>query len=121
MNKGQGNIVAAIQHLRMAEDNFISFINEFPGSKGAKLFESYNSRLHWIFKDLVTNPNFDENIRNSIKEELSSDILAVPEIYNKIALIPPNLREAVEFVIERIIAGEELHVEHVTPENQNNE
>jgi hypothetical protein len=114
MTKGTGNIVAALQHLRMAEDNFISFINEHPNSKGARVFQGYNQRIQWIFRDLITNPNFDEDVRNGIKTELESDILAVPEIYHKISMIPPNLREAVEFVIERILAGEELHVEHVT-------
>jgi hypothetical protein len=108
--KSRSDIVSALQHLKMADEHFISFCNEHKGSKGARHFGNYSQRINWICRDLYTNPHLPESVRLGIKQEVESDVFSVPAISEKIALLKPEQRECLEEVIDRLIAGEELIV-----------
>lgn len=110
--KGSSSIVSAIQHLKMAHDHFEDFERENPGGNGARLFRGYRNRLNLIATDLITHPFLPEGVRQGIKNEWLSDVFAVPAIMEKIALLTPEQREAVEYVIEQCLNGETLKVEH---------
>lgn len=109
--KGRSDIVSALQHMVMARDHMESFTREHPGTKGANLFTAYMKRINWIFNDLYTHPFLDAKVREGIKREVESDVFAVPEIAGRIALLSPVQREALEEVINRVIAGEDLIID----------
>ena len=99
------NIVSAIQHLKLAQEYFEDFIREHNGSKGAKLFENYIRKIKWIHTDMITHPLLPETVRQGIKQEVNSDVLAIPAINEKIALLNPGQREAIEAAIDQILDG----------------
>lgn len=99
------NIVSAIHHLKLSAEHFEDFKRQHPGSKGAKLFEGYIKRIEWIFKDLVSHPFLDQDVRDGIKREINSDVFTVPAIAEKIALLNPMQRELIEIALEEILAG----------------
>ena len=111
MFKGRSDIVSALQQMAMTRDHMASFTRGHPGTKGANLFAGYIKRINWIFNDLYTNPFLDAKVREGIKREVESDVFAVPEITGKIALLSPAQREALEEVIDRVAAGEDLIID----------
>ncbi|MFD2921990.1 hypothetical protein ACFS6H_19880 [Terrimonas rubra] len=87
--KSQSCIVSSLQHLNRSKDHMQSFISDNPGTKEAGLFKMYKNRIDWIFNDLFTNPNFSEQVRQGIKNEVNSDVWAIDAIVEKIALLKP--------------------------------
>ena len=69
-------------------------------SIGYKLFKNYNDKVKWILKDLLTHPFFPADVREGIRKEVESDVLAIPEISEKLHLLTPKDREFVEGLIE---------------------
>ena len=110
--KGSSDIVSAIQHIRMADDHLQSFINEHPGSRGAKLFSDYRKKIAWILRDIKSHPFLPEKVIAGLRNEIDSDVFAVPAISEKIALVPPDKREKLEAIIDAVLNGEELNVEY---------
>ena len=106
--RGSSNIVSAIHSLKMADDHFNSFQLEHKGSAGDRLFKTYREKINFIFWDLVCHPFLPESVRQGIKNEINSDVFAVPALQEKIPLLPPEQREMVELIIDRLLAGEEL-------------
>lgn len=109
--KSRSNIVSAIQHIKMADEHLQSFIRDNPGTNGANLFRTYSAKVNWILKDLYCHPALPFEVRQGIKNEVESDVFAVPAINEKIALLKPAQREAVEEMIDCILKGESLTVE----------
>lgn len=99
------NIVSAIQHLKIAQEYLEDFMREHQGSKGAKLFGNYKHKIDWILTDMITHPFLPEAVREGIKWEVNSDVLALPAINEKIALLNPSQREAIETAIDQILEG----------------
>lgn len=114
--KSRSDIVSALQHLKMADEHFISFCNEHKGSKGARHFSDYSRRINWICTDLYTNPQLPDSVRLGIKREVESDVFAVPAISEKVALLTPEQRECLEDVIDRLIGGEKFIVNDLKEE-----
>ena len=104
------NIVSAIHHLRMAEEQYEDFIRELPGSKGAVLFKSYIKKIRWIYSDIITYPYINEEVKGGIKKEIESDVFAVPAINEKVALLSPEQREIIEESIDAMLAGVEVKI-----------
>ena len=104
------NIVSAIHHLRMAEEHYDDFIREFPGSMGTRLFKSYIAKIKWIYNDIITHPYITKDVRDGIKDEIQSDVFAVPAINDKIALLNPSQREIIEETIDAMLAGESVKI-----------
>lgn len=105
------NIISAIQHARRAKDFFEDFIRQHPGTKGAGLFKNYISKLDFIYRDLITTPALPPIVVEGIKKEWASDVYAVDAIMEKIPLLKPDQREAIEMVIDKILNGESINVE----------
>lgn len=108
--KGASNIPASIQHLKMAIEHWDDFTREHPGTKGADLFTGYKKRVEWILRDIITNPYLPPEVIAGIKNELSSDVFAVPDIQGKIALLPPEQRDNIEKIIDLVLKGETLKI-----------
>jgi Fe-S cluster biosynthesis and repair protein YggX len=104
------NIVSAIHHLRMAEEHYEDFIREFPGSMGTRLFQSYITKIKWIYNDIISHPYITQEVRDGIKKEISSDIFAIPAINDKVALLNPEQREMIEDTIDAMLAGENVKI-----------
>lgn len=105
------NIIQAFQHLRMSKEFLQDFQREFPDSKGAKLFNIYEKRIDWIYRDLITNPNFTPDIVEGIKTEWECDMFAIPEIHDKISLLKPHQRNTLEDLLDLILKGETITVQ----------
>ena len=104
------NIISAIQNLKMAQEQFEDFCRQFPDSKGEKLFKLYSNKITWIFKDIITHPIISYSVRQGIKQEIASDVYAVPAIVEKIALLTPEQRELIEDTLDAMLAGEEVKI-----------
>lgn len=108
--KGGSDVVSSVQNIKQAHEHFSSFQREYPDSKGAKIFENYKKKLEWVVKDLITMPMLTDDVRKGIREEWESDVFAVPAIQEKIALLPPDKRDVVESIIDKVIIGESVTI-----------
>ena len=104
------NIVSAIHHLRMAEEQYEDFIRELPGSKGAILFKSYIKKIKWIYSDILTYPYINPDVKDGIKKEIESDVFAIPAINEKIALLNPEQRDIIEQSIDAMLSGIDVKI-----------
>lgn len=104
------NIISAIHHLRMAEEHYEDFIREFPESIGTRLFKSYITKIKWIYSDIISHPYITQDVRKGIKEEIKSDVFAIPAINDKIALLNPSQREMIEETIDAMLAGQNVKI-----------
>ena len=116
--KGQITLANGLMHLRIAQLYFSSFANDNPGTRGARLFGNYSDKLEWIIKDLQNNPFLPELVRDGIKKDMQSDVLVIPALVEKIALLTEENRLAMETLVEELIKGEKLIVEKIKEENQ---
>ena len=109
--KGQIALVNALIHLKVAVEYFTSFINDNPGTRGANLFRQYNHKINWILYDLITNPALPKEARDGIKKDVESDVLVIPALVEKIALLTPENRLALEDLVDAMLKGETITVE----------
>lgn len=108
----KADVISFIQHLKMADEHMSSFIRDYKGTTGAILFARYQSKVKWMLNDLLAQPVFTQPVREGIRKEINSDVFAVPAIAEKIALLSPEQRSAVEDLIDTLLSGAELTVEH---------
>ena len=108
--KGGSNIISSIHHLKQAVEHWESFQREHPGSKGDKLFEVYKKRVQWIYTDVITHPFLPHNVTDGIKKEWASDVFTPQAIEEKIRLLNPDQREAVDVLLDSILNGEQITV-----------
>ena len=104
------NIISAIQNLKMAQEQLEDFCRQYPETKGEKLFKVYVNKIGWMFKDIVTHPFLNEEVRTGIRKEIESDVFAVPAILEKVALLTPEQREIIEATLDAMINGEEVKI-----------
>lgn len=110
MTKKGANVINGIQNLKMAQELFEDFCRENPGSLGAQLFKSYSKKIDWIFTHVVTVPFLTDEVREGIRQEINSDVFAVPAINEKVALLTPDQREIIENTIDAMLAGENVKI-----------
>lgn len=108
--KGVSQLIDYVHHLRCAYEYMQGFRRDKPGTNAERIGNKYAEKVEWLYKDLVTNPIFPEQIRNGLRLEWESDTFAIDAIREKIALLLPEHRAAVEAVIESIIKGEKLEI-----------
>jgi hypothetical protein len=108
--KGQTALANSLFHLKVAEQYMTSFVADNPGTYGASLLKQYAARVGWILRDVVTNPKLPDEARNGLKNDLKSDLLVIPAIAEKIALLTEDNREAVEMLVDMLVRGEKLTV-----------
>jgi hypothetical protein len=104
------NIISAIQNLKMAQEQFEDFRRQYPDSKGEKMFKLYGDKITWMFNDIITHPFITDEVREGIKNEIASDVYAVPAIVEKVALLNPDQRELIEDTLDAMLAGEEVKI-----------
>lgn len=75
------------------------------------MFKAYIAKINWIVFDFLSCPHFPEEVRRGIRKEWTYDGFAVPAISDKVALLSPDQREAVEGVIDLLLSGEKLEIE----------
>ena len=107
------NIINGIIELKKANDLFEDAVRSLgKESKCAKLLKNYISKINWIYTDMVTFPKFTEIVINGIRKEWASDSFTVDAITEKVALLSPEQRDAIEKVIDSVLDGEMLEVEY---------
>lgn len=112
------NVINAIQNLKMAQEQLEDFCRQFPNSQGGKLFKNYVKKIDWIFNDIVTHPFLTKEVRTGIKNEIQSDVFAVPAILEKVALLNPEQREIIESTLDAMINGEEVKIVDINEINK---
>ena len=117
VNNG-ANIINAIQNLKMAQEQFEDFCRQYPNSQGSRLFKKYSDKVAWIFSDLISNPFLTEEVRIGIKNEIASDVFAVPAIIEKVALLTPDQRDLIESTLDAILSGEEVKIVDINEINE---
>lgn len=108
--KGASDLVNGLLHIRIAHHYWDDFRRELQGTKGQNLLKLYTSKLEWIYNDLITNPNFTEEVREGIRKEWNSDTFVVPAIQEKMALLNPDQRIVVEELIDLMLKGDEIKI-----------
>lgn len=109
----QAMIVMGIQELNRGKQCFESWINDHKGSLGARLLKRQIDRLNSISLDLRSTNQFPQAVRDGIRNEFKEDAFSVPDLYEKICLLSPELREGIVNAIEKVLAGEKLTIEYL--------
>jgi hypothetical protein len=107
----KSTIIQGIHYLKIALECFEDFKRQYPKGVGVKMVNNYSSKINWILNDLLTCNTLPERIRTDIRNEINSDVLAIPEIMGKISMLKPIAREAVEDLLDSLLSGAELTVE----------
>lgn len=107
----KSTIIQGIHYLKIALECFEDFKRQYPKGVGVKMVNNYSSKINWILNDLLTCNQLPEKIRTDIRNEINSDVLAIPEIMDKISMLKPIAREAVEDLLDSLLSGAELTVE----------
>lgn len=115
--RSSGTFVEVIHHLRIAKEFLESFIREKPGTVGERMARQYVAKINWIYNDLITFPNFPDIVRQGIREEWESDPFLSMAINEKLAILNPAQRTAIENIIDEVLKGQEIIVESKKPEN----
>ncbi len=115
--KGESDIVSGLQAMKRAFDHWDRFVRERPGHLAEKMFGGYCKRLDWIAQDLITCPHFPQPVRDGIRNEWRADPFTTMAIAEKAALLPPDQRDVIESIIDRLITGERLNIELKTPQD----
>lgn len=108
--RGATDLVSAIHHIKQAFEHLDSFRREHPGSAGARLFKTYQQKLEWIVKDFLTIPYLPSQVVEGIRKEWESDVFTKDAILEKVNMLNPEQREAIEAIIDQVILGEELKI-----------
>ena len=109
--RGESDIISGLQAMKRAYDHWDSFVRERPGSVAERMFGNYCKRLNWIAFDFITCPHFPDEVRAGIRKEWTADPFTTLAITEKAALLPPDQREVIETIIDRLITGEKLRIE----------
>lgn len=115
--RSSGTFVEVIHHLKIAKEFLESFIREKPGTVGERMARQYVAKINWMYNDLITFPNFPDIVRQGIREEWESDPFLSMAITEKLAILNPAQRTAIENIIDEVLKGQEIIVESKTPEN----
>lgn len=115
--RSSGTFVEIIHHLKIAKEFLESFIREKPGTVGERMAKQYVSKINWMYNDLITFPNFPDIVRQGIRDEWESDPFLSMAINEKLAILNPAQRTAIENIIDEVLKGQEIIVESKTPQN----
>lgn len=111
--KRGANIINAIQNLKMGQEQFLDFCRQYPDSKGERLFKNCSKKIDGIFTDIITHPMLTQEVRDGIKNEIKSDVFAVPAILEKVALLNPDQRDLIESAIDAMLEGIEVKIKDI--------
>lgn len=97
----------------MGQEQFLDFCRQYPDSKGERLFKNCSKKIDNIFTDIITHPMMTQEVRDGIKNEIKSDVFAVPAILEKIALLSPEQRDLIESTIDAMLDGIEVKMKDI--------
>lgn len=115
--RSSGTFVEVIHHLKIAKEFLESFIRDKPGTVGERMARQYVAKINWMYNDLITFPNFPDIVRQGIREEWEADPFLSTAINEKLAILNPAQRTAIENIIDEVLKGQEIIVESKTPQN----
>lgn len=104
------SIMMAMHHLKLTNEYIKDFQRQYPTTRGGAKFAEYGRKLDWIIRDIITYPNFRDEVREAIKGELLSEPFAYESIIQKASLLNPQQREVLEDVIDMVLRGETIKV-----------
>ena len=105
------DFIQAIHHLKIAKEFFQDIQRECgEGAKGTRVAKGYENKIEWIYRDLLSNHNFDESFREGLKEEWSSDAFLSLAIMEKVAQLTPENRSKIEILCDSILSGEPIEI-----------
>ena len=111
MSEQRSNIISAFHHLKVSREYWEDLKRELPETDAEKLANRYIKKIDWCYGDFITIPAFPDAVREGVRLEWSSDVLAIPEIMNKISLLTPDKRSLVEELVDALYRGEEITFE----------
>lgn len=62
---------------------------------------------------MITHPILPEEVRTGIKKEWNSDVFVVDAIAEKTALLSPEQREGLEYILDELLNGNSIKVEYI--------
>lgn len=102
------NILTAIHSLKYAKEHLEDFVRQAgPMSNGGKIFVGYVKRIGWMLNDFKTHPAFSDFMREGLRDEVASDVFALPAIHENIQKLPPLHRDCVEKLIDILLKADE--------------
>ena len=116
---GASQLIDFVRHLKCAYEYMHGFTRDRPGTNAERLGKLYAGKIEWIFKDLISNPLFPEQIRFGLRKEWESDSFTIDAVVEKIALLLPDQRESIETILDCIIKGEKIKI--LTDEGNSND
>lgn len=105
------NTLSGLHYLKIALECFEDTVRQYPGSKLSKVIETYCNRINWILKDFSNHHILPERIRQALKEDINSDVFTNVAIMEKLVQLKPQSREAVENMIDVILAGGKVTIQ----------
>ena len=104
------SVVSCIHHLKLADEYAKDFVRSAPGTRGATIFTDYSKRINWIFRDVITFPHFEDEVRDGMKKEIASDAFSYDSLTEKLALLNPEQRENLDSLLDDILRGKSLEI-----------
>lgn len=104
------SVVSCIHHLKLADEYAKDFVRENPGTRGATIFGNYSHKFQWILRDVVTYPHFGDEVREGMRKEIASDSFSYDSIVEKVGLLNPDQREALDGLLDDILRGKTVEI-----------
>lgn len=104
------SILKAFYHIKHAQEQFLDFMRDYPEVRIIPILRGYVKKLEWIERDFRTLPSMPDAVSDGMREELSGDILFPTAIAEKCLMLSEDQKEAVEYLLDRMIAGEKLEI-----------
>lgn len=108
MKGASNNVLMGFQHLKIASECFEDYVRDHPGKKSAVIFTGYCKKINWIINDFVCTPGLTPELIGAVKKHLSSDLLAIPAINEKLTKLSPECLQMIEIMVDKILEGEKI-------------
>lgn len=101
----------AFIHIKTAQEYLADFKREKPGTTLGRKSGAYADKLQWILNDFFTILPLHSKEMNQFKNEINADTLFHEAISQKCLLLPPEVKEIIETLIDQVLAGETIQIE----------
>lgn len=108
--KGSADIMMTIHYLNIVKQHQESFAADMGNTPLGKAMAVYLKKVNWILNDFMNNPVYTDKVREALKTEMNADSYSVVALTEKIGFLNHELRDSIENVIDRVLAGEELQI-----------
>lgn len=108
MKGASNNVLMGFQHLKIASECFEDYVRDHRGSSLAIIFSGYCKKINWIINDFICTPGLTPELIGAVKKHLSSDLLAIPAINEKLTKLSPECLQMIEIMVDKILEGEKI-------------